>query len=405
MAWFASAVARKFPRVVALLALLLGPARLFAQLPLTPTVEMVEHAAPAAAASLAQTDSVLTGPEVVERVAPSVVLLLAGDRIGQLFGAATGVAVRPDGTLLTAYHAVRDARSLQVRLHNGETYDRVELLAFDERRDIAVLRIPAAALPVLPSVGAQEVRVGDTVYVVSNPHGLGWTASSGILSAFRSADEVPGAGRGYRLLQFTAPVSPGSSGGLLVDARGRALGIVVGGYAREQGLNFAVPLESVLGLVDGARGPTLDSGRNLALPTEKGALSPEAARNADRGEILRAARTVFVRTRDDLHIPTESLIAALYKHKDFQLLQLSFVQDERAADLVIEIDHPAHVFDFSFIITDRRTSVVLASGSIIAWDGIRAAGPLAKKIVAGLRDSFDVSAPRLKPRPSDSEND
>jgi S1-C subfamily serine protease len=378
MAAFACNAARRFPRLVTLLALLLGPARLFAQMPLS------------------------SGAEVVERVAPSVVLLLAGDRIGQLSGAATGVAVRPEGVLLTAYHAVRDARSLQVRLHNGETYDRVELLAFDDRRDIAVLRIPAAALPVLPTVSLQEIRPGDTVYVVSNPHGLGWTASSGILSAVRPAEEVPGAGRGYRLLQFTAPVSPGSSGGLLVDAQGRALGIVVGGYAREQGLNFAVPLESVLGLVESARGPTLESGRNLALPTEKGALTPEAAREADRGELLRAARTVFIRTRDDAHIPVESLIAELLGREEFRRLQLSFVQDERAADLVIDLDHPAHVFDFSFLVTDRRTSVVLASGNVIAWDGIRAAPWLARKIVAGLRESFEASAPPLKRRPEPS---
>jgi hypothetical protein len=255
---------------------------------------------------------------------------------------------------------------------------------------------------VLPTVSLQEIRPGDTVYVVSNPYGLGWTASSGILSAVRPAEEVPGAGRGYRLLQFTAPVSPGSSGGLLVDAQGRALGIVVGGYAREQGLNFAVPLESVLGLVESARGPTLESGRNLALPTEKGALTPEAAREADRGELLRAARTVFIRTRDDAHIPVESLIAELLGREEFRRLQLSFVQDERAADLVIDLDHPAHVFDFSFLVTDRRTSVVLASGNVIAWDGIRAAPWLARKIVAGLRDSFEASAPRLKRRPEPS---
>lgn len=85
------------------------------------------------------------------------------------------------------------------------------------------------------------------MFAVKNGAGLPWTASSGVISAVRSADEVPGAGSGYRLLQFTAPLSPGSSGGVLVDGQARALAIVVGFLSAGQNVNFAIPLDSIVG--------------------------------------------------------------------------------------------------------------------------------------------------------------
>src|SRR5260370_34994256 len=112
-------------------------------------------------------------------------------------------------------------REVQVRLKSGETYDQVELIASDERRDVAALRIPAAGLPVLPIGNSANAASGATVFVVSNAVALPWTASSGILSATRAAHDDPGAGSGYRILQFPAPFAPGSTGGALVDPEAR----------------------------------------------------------------------------------------------------------------------------------------------------------------------------------------
>ncbi len=90
---------------------------------------------------------------------------------------------------------------------NGEAFDRVELLGSDERRDVAALKIPAAALRMLASKEVTaNLRQGDAVHAVTNDSGLAWSATEGILSAIRPADEVPGAGSGFRLLQFSAPV-------------------------------------------------------------------------------------------------------------------------------------------------------------------------------------------------------
>src|SRR5207249_4028365 len=85
----------------------------------------------------------LTSEQVVERVAPAVVVILAGSgSVPVALG--SGVIVRPDGIVMTAYHLIKDQPAVQVRLKNGETYDRVVVLGIDERRDVAALRIPAA---------------------------------------------------------------------------------------------------------------------------------------------------------------------------------------------------------------------------------------------------------------------
>jgi serine protease Do len=205
----------------------------------------------------------LSGDQVVERVSASAVSILVGKGDGQVAGVASGVIIRGEGVILTANHVVKGMREVQVRLKSGEIYDQVELIASDERRDVAALRIAATGLPVLPTGNSANAASGVTVYVVSNAVGLPWTASSGILSATRMAENVPGAGGGYRILQFTAPLAPGSSGGVLVDADARMLGIVVGSFSVGQNINFAVPIDSIAGLANVSGGTRFDSGARL----------------------------------------------------------------------------------------------------------------------------------------------
>ncbi|OLB88171.1 MAG: hypothetical protein AUI12_05380 [Acidobacteria bacterium 13_2_20CM_2_57_6] len=217
---------------------------------------------------------------MVERVSPSAVSILVGKGDGQVAGVASGVIIRSDGVILTANHVVKGMRELQVRLKSGEIYDQVELMASDERRDVAALRIAATGLPVLPVGNSTNAASGAAVFVVSNAVGLPWTASSGILSATRMAEDVPGAGSGYRILQFTAPLSPGSSGGVLVDAEARILGIVVGSLSVGQNINFAVPIESVAGLANASGGTRFDSGGRLQSLGAKTTAFPAAPANA-----------------------------------------------------------------------------------------------------------------------------
>lgn len=331
--------------------------------------------------------------EVIARVAPSVVLILVGEGGGRLAAVGSGLIVRSDGVVFTAYHLVRNAREAQVRLKNGETYDRIELLAADERRDVAALRVPAAGLPVLPVADADQIQPGQAVYVVSNPGGLAWSASSGILSAWRAADEVTGAGTGYRLMQFTAPVSPGSSGGALVDARGHALGLVVG-TKQGQSLNFAVPIESVMGLAGGDGGRYLAEGKDLELPQPQRPPQAAAVAKADPQEMVKTIRTFCVQGNPEF--PAEPLEKKLFEKEEFRSGQFLIVRDPRAADVVIELERKPFTWDFTYRMTHRSSGVILGAGKVIAWDGVRAAPGTATQIVKRLRELRPADVARKK---------
>ncbi len=349
-----------------------------------------------AAQSIAPQTSI-TGEQIAERVSPSVALILTGMGGGRLESAGSGLIVRADGVILTAYHLIKDAREVQVRLKNGEAYDKVQLIAFDERRDVAALRIPATNLPLLPIAETDNARPGERVYTVSNPQMLSWTASDGVLSAMRLADEVPGAGSGYRLLQFTAPVSGGSSGGVLVDARGGALGLIVAS-ASGQNLNFAIPLNSVMGLANAAGGTPLGDGNALRTPEPVRPPNSAAIARADPAEMLRTAQTIFITSNTDFFEPVQ-LQNALSKRTEFTTWKMMVVDGWQAgqlADITIEVDRPLFTYTFTYKIKDQKTSVILATGKITAFDGNLAAPELAKEIIKRIKAVRPLPADETK---------
>lgn len=343
--------------------------------------------------------------EVIAKVSPSVVLILVGMGGEQPFALGSGVIVRPDGVVLTAYHLVKDAQEVQLRLKSGEVFDLVELLGYDERRDIAAVRVSGHGLPILPSVSPESAKAGETVYVVSHPGALSWTASAGILSALRLADNVPGAGSGYRLLQFTAPVSAGSSGGALVDAKGDVLGIVIGS-ANGQDLNFAVPVESVLGLTNAPQGKLYGSGSRLRL-SEREATAALSAPATSRSTTSAASSAEHQRTVYRIFIvekpggaasgfPAEPLEKKLLENRDFQAMGFALVTDAASADILIKLERPTLSWDCTYRMTDQRNGTIIGSGKNIAWDCIRAAPAISNQIVKQLKQLY---SPQTSPKP------
>ncbi len=328
------------------------------------------------------------GDAIIERVSPAVALILVGSGNGQLDGIGSGLIVRSDGVLLTANHVVKGMKEVQVRLKNGEIYDRVELIASDERRDIAALRVPAKGLTVLPTANADELRAGAPVFVVSNGAGLPWTASAGILSAMRMADDVPGAGSGYRLLQITAPLSPGASGGVVVDGQGRAVAIVTGALREGQNNNFAVPVDSVAGLASVTGGTAFASGARLQLPS-----APQPGATATRDRALPAAaaqpvevprnsqiRTISVHSRT-VYLRRERLQNDLKQHPLFAATGLRFADYGETADVQITVDRPFLTYDWTYTLVHQASGTTLAAGSIEAVDEYDAGPALAARIM------------------------
>jgi hypothetical protein len=327
-----------------------------------------------------QTAPAPTPQAIFDQTKAATVVILSGEGAGRLRSVSTGVIVSKDGVILTALHSVRGALEVQVRLANGDVFDRVDLLGVDERRDIAALKISAGALPALTASNSSTLVSGDPVYAVTNSGGLTWSATEGILSAVRPADEIPGAGAGFRLLQFTAPVAPGSSGGALVDRTGSLIGIITSGKGNAA---FAVPIESVLGLPDSGHRISLGSGASLQMPAKAAAELPQssgAIAEAKPKQILKNAKTISIHSKTSF-LTVDTLDRALVLQKEWDKLDLTIVQDQRVADLLIEIDRPIFTYVHTFVIIDKKTSIILGSGKVTAFDGTIASGGLAKDIV------------------------
>jgi len=339
-----------------------------------------------------QTPSSPDSNAIFEHTKAATVVILSGEGAGRLRSIATGVIISKDGVLLTALHAVKGAAEVQVRMANGEVFDRVELLGSDERRDVAALKISAGALSVLVPGSTTGLAQGDPVYAVTNASGLAWSATEGIISAIRLADEVPGAGSGFRIVQFSAPIAPGSSGGALVDRSGALIGIITGAKGSA---GFAVPIENLIGLPASVHRIALGSGSSLQMPAKMSADIPQSSAavvGSDPKQILKNARTIYIHSKTAF-LTVDTLDRALALEKDWPKLEMTIVQDQRVADLLIEIDRPLFTYVHTFVIVDKRTSIVLGSGKVTAFDGTIASGGIAKDIIK------IFSATRIPPSP------
>ncbi len=356
----------------------------------------------------AQTTPAPSREQVMETVAPSVALVLAGDAAGDATIVASGVIVRPNGVLLALGPGLKDAKKLQVRLKSGDVYDQVQLIGFDDRRGVAALRILASELPALTTVSSAQVKSGTPVYVVSNGTALRWNASAGTLNSSRLAEEVAGAGTGYRLLQFTAPIAPASSGGVVVDAQGRALGIVIAGLLEGRNVQFAVPLDAVMGLASLGGGTMYSSGADLTLPKPEpipADLAVQAEPAADDGSVPKESRDpkTILRTFRFLYIDSQTswlkpiaMKNALYKKRELNQWGIAVVEEPAAADVVLRIGREG-TEDYSYELHHLKTSIVLISGKVtglhlVPWMSGGAAAPkIADKLVIDITAAGRVS--------------
>lgn len=163
----------------------------------------------------------------------------------------SGVIVTSDGTILTNDHVVDGASDIKVQLADRREFQ-AKVVGTDSRSDIAVLKIDATSLPVLSSGDSSKLQVGDLVFAIGEPFGLGGTATMGIVSAKgRSGLHI----ENYEdFIQTDASINPGNSGGALIDIRGDLVGvntaILTGGGGGNQGIGFAIPINMARNVVD-----------------------------------------------------------------------------------------------------------------------------------------------------------
>ena len=172
--------------------------------------------------------------ELAERGFRSVVLLAMNDSNGQPLCIGSGFFVSDD-IVATNAHVIQGAGSGSAKLvGQKQTFQVLGTLVVDAHADLALLKVSGGAPSLGLSRGPAPV-VGDNVYVIGNPLGLEGTFSEGIISGVRATGEDS-------LLQMTAPISPGSSGGPVLNAAGEVIGVAVATFKEGQNLNLAVPV-------------------------------------------------------------------------------------------------------------------------------------------------------------------
>jgi tetratricopeptide (TPR) repeat protein len=196
-------------------------------------------------------------PSLIKKAEPSIVVILTYNQAGKQIGQGTGFFINRSGDVITNHHVLQRASRSEIRLSNGQKYPVKGVIAEDSDGDLVRLSvlipeekvIPLAISPTLP-------QVGEKVVVIGNPLGLDQTVSDGIVSAIR---EVPGFGK---IVQMTAPISPGSSGSPVLDMKGEVIGVATFLILAGQNLNFAIPGERISKM-------SIGEGRNLAEREER----------------------------------------------------------------------------------------------------------------------------------------
>ncbi len=177
--------------------------------------------------------------EELARMASSIVMITVHDRDGEVTGTGSGIMIGRDGYLLTNYHVIAGGSYYSVRIEDDEeSYSTDEIIKYNHALDLAVIRICRRLLPLPIYKGREKLARGQRVVAIGSPLGLFNSVSDGIISGFRNIRDTD-------MIQFTAPISPGSSGGAVLNMYGEVIGISTAGIDNGQNINLAVGYESI----------------------------------------------------------------------------------------------------------------------------------------------------------------
>jgi len=209
----------------------------------------------------------LSVQEIYERVSPAVVVVYNLKESWQVRGHGTGFFIDPWGMVATNYHVVEGASSLKIRTKSGATMDIRGIAASDAENDVVILSaiLPVDSIQTLRMTSSLP-KVGDKIVVIGTPYHpqLAQTITDGLVSAIRP---VPG---GKRLIQISAPISPGSSGSPVVNMKGDVVGIATRVHRQASHIGIAVPGEILSGLTPSspfpvAKLPVVYAGQSLSV--------------------------------------------------------------------------------------------------------------------------------------------
>jgi hypothetical protein len=176
----------------------------------------------------------LSASTIAKNSFPSVLMLVMEDANGQPLSLGSGFFIK-EGIIATNFHVIEGAAGGYVKIVGQELkYDITGVVGINNIQDLVLLAIKGAKAPLLSLGDSQQVAVGDEVYAIGNPQGFEGTFSQGIVSSIRQVGVE-------NFFQITAPISPGSSGGPVLNNQGKVIGVTVATFKDGQNLNFAIP--------------------------------------------------------------------------------------------------------------------------------------------------------------------
>lgn len=191
--------------------------------------------------------SPMSASEISKEISPAVFYIEVYDANHNPTASGSGFFISADGIAVTNYHVIAQTSSAIITTTDGSTYNVSHVIAYDEALDIAIIRVSKTAITgsdvskfkTISLGDSDSILAGETIYAIGSPKGLQNTLSNGIISNPRQVVD------GETLIQITAPISHGSSGGALVNEYGEVIGITSAGFDDAQNIGFAIPINIV----------------------------------------------------------------------------------------------------------------------------------------------------------------
>jgi S1-C subfamily serine protease len=183
-------------------------------------------------------------PDIIRRIKPAVVMVITFDAHGKKTGFGSGFFINKEGHFITNYHVLEGFHHAEVKTAKGDRFSVTRILGEDKKGDLALGAVKLAEGVSVPFLTVSELlpEVGERIIAVGNPEGFELTSSDGIVSALRHFENVG------TVIQMTAAISPGSSGGPVANLKGQVIGVSTFFWTQGQNLNFAVPGQRVRSL-------------------------------------------------------------------------------------------------------------------------------------------------------------
>lgn len=316
-----------------------------------PVIERVQVSAPVGGGSTLAPPNTLNVVDIADRVRPAITQVKVSGSKGQ--GSGSGVIFASDGHVLTNAHVVSGADSITVVLPGG-TELAATVVGSDPESDIAVLKIPGGPYPSATMGSAADLRVGQAAVAIGDPLGLvgGPSVTVGVVSALHRQVEPRGDSAPlFDMIQTDAPISPGSSGGALLDGHGSVIGVTTAVAVSDAGgerVGFATPIDAARSVAEqlittgrvvhvwlGIQGADLDRATATDLKIAGGALVATIVKGSPAERAGLQAHDVIIGVGDRSTTSMGALVVQLRQWRPGETVTVELIRNRRRSRLKV----------------------------------------------------------------------